>query len=674
LRDHFVPKRKSGKQIWKDKGTTPISEDLRKKIKEKKHLHRKWFNATGQQRRSHFRSKYVRIRNDVKKMMHQEKKDFERNICNQSKENPKAFWSYIRRNLKTKSGVSPLLANDKDPTSLKSDDRDKAEILQRQFCSTFTREPDGEIPFFDSRTDTSIKDLNITTDMVRYEIKNLNPNKSFGPDEIHPLLLKELVDFVTQPLTIIMKNSLQTGVLPDDWKRAVVSPIYKKGPKNIPTNYRPVSLTSIVCKMMESILTKHVIKPHLIKEHLLSNKQYGFISGRSTTTQLLHYLDKCAEEIANGDVVDVIYFDFAKAFDTVPHRRLMRKIESYGIKGNLLNWIKGFLSGRSQRVKVNNIASEEGDVLSGIPQGSVLGPLLFIIYINDLPDHVLNEMYLFADDTKLLKKVATYDDAIILQNDIDAMQKWSNDWLLKFHPDKCHVLTLGKFNNIKYAHQYSLGDQVLEHVVNEKDLGVIIDAELTFEDHISEKVLKANSIVGQINRSFTYLSPKLFRQLYISFVRPIIEYGQTIWCPRLRKYVNLIENVQRRATKLIDGYKLLTYSERLEKLELPSLEYRRVVSDMVEIYKHLHLYDPATIRDKLIIRTRPNRKHEYQIVPNFSSDGVRGVQSKSFFYRCINTWNNLPRDVVNAKSIQNFKRRLDQAWENHSLRFGQQFI
>ena len=199
-----------------------------------------------------------------------------------------------------------------------------------------------------------------------------------------------------------------------------------------------------------------------------------------------------------------------------------------------MKWINGFLSNRRQTVKVNGVASKQEVVRSGIPQGSVLGPLLFVIYINDLPEHVISQMYLFADDTKLMKKVRTRNDSVLLQNDMDGMQNWSNTWLLNFHPDKCHVLTLGKLHNIKHAHNSRLGDTELEHVFNEKDLGVVIDSDLSFKDQIAEKIRKANSIVGLIYRSFDHLSPKLLRQLYVTFVRPILEYAQAAWSPVLR--------------------------------------------------------------------------------------------------------------------------------------------
>ena len=280
---------------------------------------------------------------------------------------------------------------------------------------------------------------------------------------------------------------MEEGDIPTEWKSANVSPIYKKGSKNKAENYRPISLTSIICKIMESFIKERVVA-HLISNNLLSSKQFGFISGRSTATQLLRYLDKCIDTIVNGGVVDTIYLDFQKAFDTVPHRRLMGKLQSYGVKGRILTWIKSFLTGRTQVVKVNGSVSESAPVLSGIPQGSVLGPLLFVIYINDLPEAINSDSFLFADDTKVFREITSKDDAFALQSDIDSLQHWSNKWLLQFHPDKCHVLTLGKFDNIRYTHRYSIYEHELEHVFEEKDLGVTFESDLKFDEHISQKL------------------------------------------------------------------------------------------------------------------------------------------------------------------------------------------
>jgi hypothetical protein len=283
----------------------------------------------------------------AKKLIRQSKRLFEKGLSDRSKQNPKEFWKYVRSKLRTKTGVSPLLQDVDDPDSLKFGDKEKSDILQDQFCSVFTREQCDTIPSMDSRTDKKLSTLIIDVELVRKEIILLNVNKSCGPDEISPLMLIKLIDFVAGPLTMLMNASLKGGALPLDWKKAFVSPIYKKGARNRAENYRPISLTSIACKLMEKIV-KDVILTHLIENNLLSKKQFGFISGRSTVTQLLLYLDKCAEICANEGVVDSIYFDFSKAFDTVPHQRLRVKLEAYSIHGNLLSWIEAFLTGREQ--------------------------------------------------------------------------------------------------------------------------------------------------------------------------------------------------------------------------------------------------------------------------------------------------------------------------------------
>ena len=563
LRNKYVPRKQE--EFWKNKGEFPASYELRRLIKHKRRAHRKWIKSRNKEYENKERKRYNKIRNQVTKSIVKAKKDYERSICSQSNNNPKIFWKYIRDNLRTKTGIHPLLQSPKDQTSIKYDNKEKAEILQDQFCNVFTKEPSQDLPEFAPRTEKHVE-IDITVDIVRKEIKSLNINKSIGPDEISPRLIKELVNYISVPITIIMKKSLADGYLPKDWRLAIVSPIYKKGAKNLAENYRPISLTSIICRLMEKLL-KCQIMNHLEQENLLSKKQYGFVNKRSTTTQLLNYLDFCAEAIANGNVVDAIYFDFAKAFDTVPHKRLLKKLQAYGIKNHILDWIKAFLTDRYQAVRVSDTLSDKRKVISGVPQGSVLGPLLFVLYINDLPEAVDSEVYLFADDTKIVNKVEDVQDAMKLQKDINALENWSKTWLLRFHPDKCHVLTLGKFDNIRHAHQYTLGDVVLEHVFSEKDLGVTFDSELTFEEHILNQVNKANSIVGLIRRSFVYLTPSLFRQLFIAFVRPHLEYAQVVWSPKFRKHSKLIENVQRRATKIVSACKHLPYENRLQRIK-----------------------------------------------------------------------------------------------------------
>ena len=552
-----------------------------------------------------------------------------------------------------------MLSNPKDKDSMKYDNIERANILQQQFTSVFTREPEGELPTIDKKTDIEIHNLLISTDMVLKELMNLKVSKSCGPDELHPRLLTELCNHLAEPIALIFNTSMRDGRLPYDWKRAFISPIFKKGSKHLAENYRPISLTSILCKIIK----------HLMGEKLLSTKQYGFINGRSTTTQLLYYLDNCMKTIVDGGVIDTIYLDFCKAFDTVPHRRLVHKLEAYGIKGQILSWITAFLQDRSQEVVVNGDRSSAASVISGIPQGTVLGPVLFVIYINDLLDKIDSEGLMFADDTKIFHHISSYDDSLLLQNDIESLEDWASKWLLSFHPDKCHVLTIGKFENIQHAHRYEICGNEIEHVFDEKDLGVTLDGELRFDEHVTRKVRVANAIVGQIRRSFSYLDCNSFRRLYTAFVRPHLEYAQAVWSPHLRKQVNILENVQIRATKLVNGLGNLDYQERLKRLKLPTLVYRRRRGDMIEIYKHFHVYDRDSISSSFQPTTRPSRQHDFQLYVRTPRDGAMGIETNSFYQRTVRTWNNLPSSVVDAKCINSFKNKLDEHWKNDPVKY-----
>ena len=348
----------------------------------------------------------------------------------------------------------------------------------------------------------------------------------------------------------------------------------------------------------------------------------------------------------------------------MPHRRLLGKLSAYGIQGNILNWIKDFLCGRSQIVKVNGEQSAPAAVISGIPQGTVLGPLLFVIYINDILDNIKSEGLLFADDTKIFHSILTREDALTLQSDITTLEKWSKRWLLRFNPDKYHVLSLGRFDNIMYTHRYSNYNKEMEHVFEEKDLGITMDSDLTFAEHISNKVKVANGIVGLIRRSFSFLDCKSFKKIFTAFVRRHLEYAQSVWAPHLCKYINMLENVQKRATKLVDCLGNLEYAERLERLQLPSLAYRRLRGDMIRLFKHFHTYDKRTLSPNFQPPERSTRRHELQLLDRKPKDGIRGIQSNSFFYRSTKTWNDLPRRIVNATHINSFKTRLDEYWKD----------
>ena len=358
---------------------------------------------------------------------------------------------------------------------------------------------------------------------------------------------------------------------------------------------------------------------------------------------------------------DAIYLDLSKAFDTVPHKKLIHKLKGYGISGNILSWITDFLSGRSQYVSVNGSCSDKTPVTSGVPQGSVLGPILFIYFINDMPDVVNCFMKIFADDAKTSNQIQEEKDSVTLQNSLNNLSSWSEDWGSNFNCDKCGVMHLGK-NNPKFS--YTLNNTTMKETFSEKDLGVFVDPLLNFENHIHTTVKKARKMSGLIIRTISYKSKEIMIPLYKTLIRPILEYGNPIWSPYLRKNIDLVENVQRHFTKCIIGVKDIEYSERMRLLNLPSLEYRRLRGDLIETYKICNnIYDPATTSNLFVFNSYDKtRSNSLKLIKN----STNSTQFKHFFTnRVINLWNNLPEHVAKAESTNCFKNKIDKIFKEH---------
>ena len=305
-------------------------------------------------------------------------------------------------------------------------------------------------------------------------------------------------------------------------------------------NYRPVSLTCILCKIMEALVREDIIT-HMRENKLFSKYQYGFINKRSTTLQLLYVLDEWTAILDQGGTIDAVYLDFMKAFDKVPHKR--HKLSAYWIGGQAHRWIASFLTGRTQRVKVDSATSGWRKVTSGISQGSVLGPILFVLYINDMPEALANNSTaaMFADDTKLYRRTDLPTGVQDLQEDLDHNFQWSDTWLMKFQPTRCKVMSLGyqKDGDIPTLYLYTrkedgrLEKVDLENTEVEKDIGVYVDKNLNFQEQIPNKTNKANQIMGIIRRTFDHLDHKSFSLLYKSLVWPHLELTISAWVPHL---------------------------------------------------------------------------------------------------------------------------------------------
>ena len=339
---------------------------------------------------------YAQQRNSTTLKILKARNEYEASLVKVAKSEPRKLHRYIRSQLTVKPRVGPL---ENQFGQLTETDQETAEELNRFFKSVFVDEDPTNIPDFsvsmgDSNT---LSDIVITPQLVINELKMLKADKAAGPDGLPSILLQACAEVLVTPLTAIFRKSLEVGKLPLDWKQAVITPLFEKGKNVKPGNYRPVSLTSQVCKVLERIVKKHVIN-YFEENQYMSSHQHGFVKKRSCQTNLMEALEELTRLVDEGFGVDVVYLDYQKAYDTVPYMRLIKKLQGYGIGGNVLVWISEFLSNRTQRVSVNNSLSSWSKVTSGVPQGSVLGPVLFIIYVNELPDLVNSTMKMYADD------------------------------------------------------------------------------------------------------------------------------------------------------------------------------------------------------------------------------------------------------------------------------------
>ena len=584
----------------------------------------------------------------------QSKRSYEQKLACNIKNDSKSFYAYVRSKQNVQDKVGPLEDN---AGNIISQGFLMAEDLNGYFSSVFTKEDISSLPVADAKFQGAKSDylgpLVVTPEMVAKKIKAMKDNKSPGVDGIPPKLLMETVEQISIPLARVFNLSLKEGVVPFEWKEANIIPLFKKGSRNKSENYRPVSLTSVICKLLERLIKGHMVD-FLVKHKLLNSSQHGFLKARSCLTNKLCFLEEITKWIDVGSPVDIIYLDFQKAFDKVPHQRLLLKLKAHGIGDSTTDWIEQWLTGRRQRVVVDGEVSNWKSVLSGVPQGSVLGPILFLIYINDLDDSITSNVLKFADDTKLFRKVITDGDKQHLQNDLDRLVKWSEKWQMLFNFGKCKCLHTGHGN---LDVNYKMDDTVLGTTVKEKDLGVTINADMKVSEQCGIAASKGNQILGLIRRNITYKGQKLIIPLYKAIVRPHLEYCIQAWRPYRKKDINTLERIQRRATKMIPELRDLSYEERLKECGLTTLETRRLRGDQIEVFKILNGYENID-RNMFFSLKKDSRTrgHEVKLV----KDQCRlDIRKHSFSQRTINEWNKLSADCVTASSVNMFKNKVD---------------
>lgn len=586
----------------------------------------------------------------VKRLVRSAKSDEEIRVATACRDNPKEFYAYVNQH-KPRTPLGPILADDGE---LKTDNGAIAAQFNDYFTSVFTAESsDPPAPVISYGGVEPLVEITCTVAEVYAKVKSIDVNRACGPDGFLPKVLKSVMEEVSPHLCKIYNRSLATGGVPLDWRSANVAPIHKKGLVTDRSNFRPISLTSVPGKLLESIIKDRVVA-FLDKHKLINESQHGFRAGRSTVTNLLEFYHQILQSLDNSGAVDIVFLDFKKAFDKVPHRRLLAKVRALGIGGDVARWIESWLADRRQRVVANGVSSGWSLVTSGVPQGSVLGPLLFLIYINDLDIGIESLVSKFADDTKLGINAAESTALAGLHADLLRIGEWSTRWLMPFNTDKCHVLHVGNAN--PKEEYFLLGAPVIP-TSSEKDLGVLVTEDLKFSKQCIAAEKRAQKILGYVKRVFRHRTASTVLTLYHALVRPLLEYAVQFWSPTLQADIKRLERVQARATKLVPAIRHFGYARRLEALGLFTLEQRRLRGLLIEVFKILKGFSGDSPELLFTMNENSTRGHGLKVVaPRYNTSRFRDFPT----VRVCNTWNSLPVGVVDAPSVDAFKSRLDK--------------
>ena len=596
----------------------------------------------------------------IKESIRQEIEKKEMEVINKIKLNPKAFFAYTKKSCKTSSRVGPLI--DKDQ-KIQDDSKVKANILQDQYCSAFSNPENvsADNKPTSEKLKMNISDIDFSTENIKKAIDEIPNNAAPGPDKLPAMILKKCKDQLALPLYIIWRLSLDTGKIPEILKSQGIIPIFKKGDRSKASNYRPVSLTSHIIKLFERILRIKIVD-YLENNNLLSNDQHGFRQNRSTVTQLLAHVDNILTILESSEDADVVYLDFAKAFDKVDHRILLQKVENLGITGKLLEWIKNFLSDRKQHVIVDGEVSDSAPVTSGVPQGTVMGPVLFIIFIDDLTEAIqYADLLKFADDSKMTLKVKNLQDHHNLQQDLHSSIIWALLNNMQLNTEKFQLLQHGKNQQIKLPYETS-NDIKVSGSESVTDLGIIITKDLSWDEQITNMVNGGKRFTSWILRCFQSRKPEVIMILFKLFVIPRLEYACPVWSPYKIKDITRIEALQRTITSKLENLQHQNYHERLQTLGLYSLQRRRERYIIITVWKmavgltknflNLEFYNTRRFGVKCRVKLSKAMGH------------IKTVRNNYFTATGPSLFNCVPKDVKANKKLANFKSDLDKFLQN----------
>ena len=622
------------------------------------------------------------IRKELQKEKEKAKNQYMKNMFDEN--NVQQSWNKMYKYVGGQKGNSSKVPTLIDEHGIEwEDDIGKAEALNNYYAAVFKHNTNSGYVFEGPMR--AEEDRPITDAEVWNVIRKLKPGKAPGIDEINNDFVK-LAGFDIVPYLVhIFNTSIKAGKLPRIWKNAVVVPIYKGGGRAILGNYRPISLTSIICKIMERVLDMR-IKEIMDMGEGLTEKQHGFRKEYSCESQLLGFQEDLASVLDKGGRVDAVFLDFRKAFDTVDHAILMLKL--WRCLGNvkIVNWVGDFLRGRVQSVKVNRKASQNIRVTSGVPQGSVLGPLLFNIFVNDIANNISSNVRLFADDCVIYKEIITANDESVVQRDLDEISKWVSKNEMELNISKCTYLRFGKGKK-EEVRNYSIGGIQLKVVDNYKYLGVVFNKDLTWKDQVERVTKKGITSLNFVFRQLYGVDIKIKEQAYRSLIRPILEYATSVWDPYREGEIKEVEKVQRLAARRVTGYTkkwqieknkkgeevkvFVKPSELVKQLGWDLLEKRRKDDRLCDYFRAMEGrggWKELYTKIEMDMAERNCRRNNGRKVMLKSSR--KDVGKYSFMNRTGGEWNKLDGEVFRVNdgqepSVHIFRRNMKSLNNNH---------
>jgi hypothetical protein len=577
--------------------------------------------------------------------------------------NSKPFWSYVKT--KMKSSFRTSVIEDSEGEAITNPSL-IAESFSKHFAHVF-QEPGRN--FLSSLHPTSVDilldNVYFSPQLVNRFIKSLPLSTSLDPEGICYEFLRKGGFLLACKLSFLFNRSMMACMLPSSWKMAHIIPIHKSGDRKQCTNYRPIAITCCTSRLMERIICKQLLSSLQIGK-VLHLTQHGFIPRRSIETAGLVHMEQLTQSLDGGGLCDVVFLDFSKAFDTVPHTLLLEKLFAYGIRGNLLSWLTDYLSQRFQVISINGSFSSPVPISSGVVQGSVLGPLLFSIFVNDV-DNVIesSNVIKYADDIKLTISFSidcASQASRKLQEDLHKLHCWSLNNGLSLNPAKCKIMHFGHKNP---SHLYSLDDRPLNVVSCTKDLGIYVSDQCTFHEHVSYISTKANKMLGLVRHAFVSRNENVLLMLYKTYVRSILEFGSLLWCPYRKFLSDRVESVQRRFSRMFPELKHLSYRQRLTHLKLQSLYARRIRYRLIFLYKIVNNLVDVDLESLFSYSTSSVTRGNSRklILPSSSRDYRRYF----FSVDTVLHWNSLTESEVMVDSVAAFKKSVNAYFQRNDI-------